>query len=48
MAPLGYDGGEIVRRGLADRTLVVSCDYFPRIEEVQSLLCDVMLEILGA
>lgn len=30
---LGYDGGEIDRRGLADHALVVPCDYIPRIEE---------------
>ena len=33
---LGYDGGEIVRRGLADMPLVVRSDYIPRIQEVQA------------
>jgi D-sedoheptulose 7-phosphate isomerase len=33
---LGYDGGEIVRRGLADIALVVQSDYIPRIQEVQA------------
>jgi D-sedoheptulose 7-phosphate isomerase len=36
VALLGYDGGEIRRRGLADHSLVVPCDYIPRIQEVQA------------
>lgn len=36
VALLGYDGGEIRRRGLADFALVVPCDYIPRIQEVQA------------
>ncbi len=28
---LDYDGGEILRRGLADFPVVVRCDYIPRI-----------------
>jgi len=36
VALLGYDGGEIRRRGLADHALVVPCDYIPRIQEVQA------------
>jgi D-sedoheptulose 7-phosphate isomerase len=36
VALLGYDGGEIVRRGLADFALIVSSDYIPRIQEVQA------------
>lgn len=36
VALLGYDGGEIVRRGLADHALVVRSDYIPRIQEVQA------------
>jgi D-sedoheptulose 7-phosphate isomerase len=35
-ALLGYDGGEIVRRGLAEHPLVVRSDYIPRIQEVQA------------
>src|SRR6202162_3969374 len=31
-----YDGGEIVRRGLADFPLIVRSDYIPRIQEVQA------------
>ena len=36
VALLGYDGGEILRRGLADCPLIVRCDYIPRIQEVQA------------
>lgn len=36
VALLGYDGGEILRRGLADFALIVRCDYIPRIQEVQA------------
>ncbi len=35
---LGYDGGEIVRRGLADHAIVVRCDYIPRIQETQAAI----------
>jgi len=36
VALLGYDGGEILRRGLADWPLIVRSDYIPRIQEVQA------------
>lgn len=36
VALLGYDGGEIVRRGLAEHALIVRSDYIPRIQEVQA------------
>jgi D-sedoheptulose 7-phosphate isomerase len=36
IALLGYDGGEIVKRGLADIALVVRSDYIPRIQEVHA------------
>src|SRR6202163_639709 len=36
VALLGYDGGEIVRRSLADFALIVRSDYIPRIQEVQA------------
>lgn len=48
VALLGYDGGEIVRRGLADFTLVVPCDYVPRIQEVQASIYHVVLDVLEA
>jgi D-sedoheptulose 7-phosphate isomerase len=44
VALLGYDGGEIVRRGLADLPIVVRCDYIPRIQEVQASIYHVMTE----
>ncbi len=46
VALLGYDGGEIVRRGLADFPMVVRSDYIPRIQEVQASVYHVMLELL--
>jgi D-sedoheptulose 7-phosphate isomerase len=50
VALLGYDGGEIRRRGLADFALVVPCDYIPRIQEVQASVYHVIrvaLESIG-
>jgi D-sedoheptulose 7-phosphate isomerase len=44
VALLGYDGGEIVRRSLADLAIVVRCDYIPRIQEVQASIYHVMTE----
>ncbi len=46
VALLGYDGGEIVRRGLADFPLVVRSDYIPRIQEVQASIYHVIREAL--
>lgn len=48
VALLGYDGGEIVRRGLADFPLVVRCDYIPRIQEVQASMYHVLREALAS
>jgi D-sedoheptulose 7-phosphate isomerase len=45
VALLGYDGGEIARRRLADCTIVVPCDYIPRIQEVQASIYHVMTEL---
>jgi D-sedoheptulose 7-phosphate isomerase len=44
VALLGYDGGEILRRGQADLPIVVPCDYIPRIQEVQASIYHVMTE----
>jgi D-sedoheptulose 7-phosphate isomerase len=44
---LGYDGGEIVRRGLADHSLVVHCDYIPRIQEVQASIYHIVTNLLS-
>jgi D-sedoheptulose 7-phosphate isomerase len=46
IALLGYDGGEVVRRNLADFPLVVRSDYIPRIQEVQASMYHVMREAL--
>lgn len=43
---LGYDGGEIVRRGLTDWPIVVGSDYIPRIQEVQASIYHVIRELL--
>jgi D-sedoheptulose 7-phosphate isomerase len=48
VALLGYDGGEIARRGLADHTLVVECDYIPRIQEAQASIYHILLDVLEA
>jgi D-sedoheptulose 7-phosphate isomerase len=48
VALLGYGGGEILRRGLADFALVVPCDYIPRIQEIQASIYHVVLELSAA
>jgi D-sedoheptulose 7-phosphate isomerase len=50
VALLGYDGGEILRRGLVDFPVVVHCDYIPRIQEVQASIYHIireLVEVLG-
>ena len=46
VALLGYDGGEIARRGLADWPLVVRSDYIPRIQEVQASVYHIIRQLL--
>jgi D-sedoheptulose 7-phosphate isomerase len=46
VALLGYDGGEIKRKRLADFPVVVKCDYIPRIQEVQASIYHVIRESL--
>jgi D-sedoheptulose 7-phosphate isomerase len=46
IALLGYDGGEIRRRKLADFPLIVQCDYIPRIQEVQASIYHIIRETL--
>lgn len=46
VALLGYDGGEIRRKQLADFSLVVQCDYIPRIQEVQASIYHIIRETL--
>jgi D-sedoheptulose 7-phosphate isomerase len=43
---LGYDGGEIVRRGIVDHPLIVHSDYIPRIQEVQASTYHMIRELL--
>jgi D-sedoheptulose 7-phosphate isomerase len=47
VALLGYDGGEVVRRDLADFPLIVRSDYIPRIQEVQASIYHLIREALG-
>jgi D-sedoheptulose 7-phosphate isomerase len=44
VALLGYDGGEIAARALADHPIVVRSDYIPRIQEAQAAIYHVMRE----
>jgi D-sedoheptulose 7-phosphate isomerase len=46
VALLGYDGGEIKRKRLADFPVVVNCDYIPRIQEAQASVYHVIRESL--
>jgi D-sedoheptulose 7-phosphate isomerase len=46
VALLGYDGGEILRKGLSDHPIVVQCDYIPRIQEVQASIYHIIRETL--
>jgi D-sedoheptulose 7-phosphate isomerase len=46
VALLGYDGGEILRRGLVDFPIVVRCDYIPRIQEVQASIYHIIRDVL--
>jgi D-sedoheptulose 7-phosphate isomerase len=45
-ALLGYDGGEVQRRGLADHAIVVRSDYIPRIQEVQASVYHIIRELV--
>lgn len=47
VALLGYDGGEIARRNLADITLVVHNEYVPRIQEAQGTIYHLIREGLA-
>jgi D-sedoheptulose 7-phosphate isomerase len=48
VALLGNDGGEIVRRNLADFPIIVRSNYIPRIQEVQASAYHVILDTLEA
>jgi D-sedoheptulose 7-phosphate isomerase len=46
VALLGNDGGEIVRRELADFAIVIRSSYIPRIQEVQASAYHIILDTL--
>ena len=46
VALLGNDGGEVVRRGLADFPIVVHSEHIPRTQEVHASIYHVMRESL--
>ena len=46
VALLGYDGGEVLRRSLADFPLIVRSDYIPRIQEIQASIYHLIRETL--
>jgi D-sedoheptulose 7-phosphate isomerase len=46
IALLGYDGGEVVKRNLADVPIVVRSDYIPRIQEVQASVYHVVRQLV--
>jgi D-sedoheptulose 7-phosphate isomerase len=46
VALLGYDGGEVLRRGLVDFPLIVRSDYIPRIQEIQASIYHIIREAL--
>jgi D-sedoheptulose 7-phosphate isomerase len=46
VALLGYDGGEVLRRGLADFPIIVRSDYIPRIQEVQASIYHIIREAM--
>jgi D-sedoheptulose 7-phosphate isomerase len=46
LALLGYDGGEIARRNLADIRLIVRSDYIPRIQEMHASMYHVIRELI--
>ena len=48
VALVGYDGGEVARRGLADHVIVVDTDQIPRVQEVHASIYHVMLDLLDA
>ena len=45
VALLGYDGGEVLRQGLADFPIIVRSDSIPRIQEVQASIYHILREI---
>jgi D-sedoheptulose 7-phosphate isomerase len=48
VAFVGYGGGEVLRRRLADHVIVVGSDQIPRVQEVQASIYHVMIDLLHA
>lgn len=48
IALTGYDGGEIVRRHLADFAIIVGSDCIPRIQEIHASVYHVMTDLMAA
>jgi D-sedoheptulose 7-phosphate isomerase len=46
IALTGYDGGDILRRRLADHVLVVRSDHIPRVQEIHASIYHVMRDLL--
>ena len=47
VALLGYDGGEVLRRRLADYPIVVRSDYIPRVQEAQATIYHTIRHAIG-
>ena len=48
IAVVGYGGGEVFRRRLADHVIVVNSDQIPRVQEAQASIYHVMVDLLQA
>jgi D-sedoheptulose 7-phosphate isomerase len=48
IALVGYDGGEIRRRALADHVIVVESDQIPRVQEVQASIYHLVRDLVDA
>lgn len=48
IALAGYDGGELLKSGLADHCFVARLEYVPRIQEGHATLWHVLLELIQA
>jgi D-sedoheptulose 7-phosphate isomerase len=46
IAIVGYDGGEVLRRRLADHVVVVTSDQIPRVQEAHASIYHVMADLL--
>ena len=48
IALVGYDGGEVLARGLADHVVVTRSQHIPRIQEAQASAYHVLRELVEA